>query len=64
MGAPRRFVLLEQDCFDQLILNLTYFGRVNNATIFVLRPTVPEPSTVGLLLVGAGLVAFRRMRRS
>jgi hypothetical protein len=25
---------------------------------------VPEPSTIGLLLVGAGLVAFRRMRRS
>jgi len=24
---------------------------------------VPEPSTIGLLLVGAGLVAFRRMRR-
>ena len=26
--------------------------------------TVPEPSTVGLLLLGAGLVALRRMRRA
>jgi len=26
--------------------------------------TVPEPSTIGLLLVGAGLVVFGRMRRS
>lgn len=39
-----------------------------DSTVDYVNPTtsmtvVPEPSTIGLLLVGAGLVAFRRMRR-
>lgn len=37
-----------------------YFGEPGFSGTVV---AVPEPSTVGLLLVGAGLVAFRRMRR-
>jgi hypothetical protein len=38
-----------------------YYGQPSLSGTVV---AVPEPSTIGLLLVGAGLVAFRRMRRS
>ena len=42
-------------------LNINTSGALTlNGTV----AAVPEPSTIGLLLVGAGLVAFRRMRRS
>jgi hypothetical protein len=37
---------------------------VSQANVYTTFVAVPEPSTIGLLLVGAGLVAFRRMRRS
>lgn len=38
--------------------------NVGSQTTWTSIVPVPEPSTMGLLLVGAGLVAFRRMRRS
>jgi hypothetical protein len=39
-------------------------GRLETTPVTTSLTVVPEPSTIGLLLVGAGLVAFRRMRRS
>jgi len=38
-------------------------ARLETAPVTTSLQVVPEPSTIGLLLVGAGLVAFRRMRR-
>lgn len=43
-------------------ISLDYNAGIQAATAYTVA--VPEPSTLGLLLVGAGLVAFRRMRRS
>lgn len=43
-------------------LDITPSGAITLNALTV--AAVPEPSTVGLLLVGAGLLAFRRMRRS
>ena len=45
-----------------LIVNVPGVTAGNVYSTFVAAP-VPEPSTVGLLLVGAGLVALRRFRR-
>jgi hypothetical protein len=39
-------------------------ARLETSPVTTSLQVVPEPSTIGLLLVGAGLVAFRRMRRS
>ena len=43
-------------------VSIDYNAGIQAATAYTVA--VPEPSTIGLLLVGAGLVAFRRMRRS
>jgi hypothetical protein len=48
------------DAVNLALTTQAYFGQANGGTV----AAVPEPSTIGLLLVGAGLVAFRRMRRS
>ena len=54
-GAGANFV------YNNDLQNGVYTAPGNNTWQSV---AVPEPSTIGLLLVGAGLVAFRRMRRS
>ena len=46
---------------ERLVLDKSYAANTLGGNQVV---AVPEPSTIGLLLVGAGLVAFRRMRRS